>query len=347
MNTMDRRRFLATSAVAVGMAGLATGRRDPMTPCVIATDFGVRVPDRAMEVLRRGADPAVAVVEAVRLIEDDPEVMSVGFGGLPNADGVVELDASVMHGPMHKAGAVAALRNIRNPAAVALEVLKRTDHVMLVGEGALRFAKMHGFEEQDLLTDKARQAWMKWKENLNTGDDWLDDDQQIDLEGGKWDGRGVPRTHGTINCCAVSATGDIAGVTTTSGLSYKLPGRVGDSPIIGAGLYVDNEIGAAGATGRGEAVIQNCGSFAVVQAMGDGLDPTQACLAVLMRIAERTRQPRLLDERGRPRFHVTLYAVRKDGAYGSASLHEGSRFAVNDGRESRIEPSAFLYERKR
>lgn len=318
-----------------------------MTPCVIATNFGVRVPDLAMDLLRKGADPAMAVVEAVRIIEDDPEVISVGFGGLPNADGVVELDASVMHGPTHKAGAVAALRNIRNPAAVALEVLKRTDHVMLVGEGALRFARMHGFEEQDLLTDKARQAWMKWKENLNPGDDWLDDDQQIDLKGGKWDGRGVPTTHGTINCCAVSAAGDIAGVTTTSGLSYKLPGRVGDSPIIGAGLYVDNEIGAAGATGRGEAVIENCGSFAVVQAMADGLDPTQACLAVLMRIAERTRQPRLLDDRGRPRFQVTLYAIRKDGAYGSAAIHEGPSFAVHDGHESRVEPCAFLYQRKR
>jgi N4-(beta-N-acetylglucosaminyl)-L-asparaginase len=283
-----------------------------------------------MELITQGADPVDAVVEGVTIVEDDPEDMSVGFGGLPNEDGVVQLDASVMHGPTHKAGAVACIENIRNPAKVALLVLKRTDHVLIVGEGAKKFALRMGFKEENLLTDKAREAWLRWKANMSRDDDWLNDDE-MDWDVRKLSDAGdAPFTYGTINCSAVNDKGNLAGVTTTSGLSWKIPGRVGDSPIVGAGMYVDNAVGAAGATGRGEAVIQNCGAFSIVREMEHGATPTQACLNVAKRIADNTRQKRLLDSRGRPNFGVSLYALRKDGAYGAACLHPGGSFAVMD-----------------
>ncbi|MBL1216865.1 MAG: asparaginase [Planctomycetes bacterium] len=305
--------------------------------CAVASGNGRHAVTRALDLIHQGADPADAVVAGVNLVESDPSDMSVGYGGLPNEDGVVELDSSVMHGPTHKAGAVAALRNIMNPASVALKVLRTTDHVMLVGEGALRFARAHGFEEMNLLTPEAREVWLKWKSNLNPNDDWLDESQRDALSGETVDDERIGMDHllqftyGTINCCAVTDAGDVAGVTTTSGLSFKIPGRVGDSPIIGAGLFVDNEIGAAGATGRGEAVIQNCSSYAAVQAMKDGKDPTAACLEALQRIVDNTKQKRLRGPDGRPSFNVSMYAVRKDGAYGSASIWGPTRFAVNTG----------------
>jgi N4-(beta-N-acetylglucosaminyl)-L-asparaginase len=301
-----------------------------------------------MEALRNGADPLDAVVDGIALVEDDPDDMSVGLGGLPNEKGIVELDASVMHGPSHKAGAVAALRNIRNPSRVALRVLRRTDHVMLVGEGALEFARGHGFQEENLLTDKAREAWLKWKENLSPDDDWLDDHQKLDRPGKPAGGRtssiDVPFTWGTIHGAAVDSSGNLGACTSTSGLSYKLPGRVGDSPIIGAGMFVDNDIGAAGATGRGEAVIQSCGSFQIVRHMAEGLDPQEACLRVLKWIADHTRLPMLLNRKGEPDFQVTMYALRKDGAFGSASMRKGATFSVHDGVQGRVEPSAYLFE---
>jgi len=280
-----------------------------------------------------GTDPVEAAVAGVSIVEDDPDDMSVGYGGLPNEHGVVQLDASVMHGPTHTAGAVAALENIRNPAQVALEVLKRTDHVLLVGAGALAFAKAVGFKEQNMLTDRARQAWLRWKANLNPNDDWLDGDQQIQ----------TPHTDGTIHVSAVNAAGDLGACTTTSGLSYKLAGRVGDSPIIGAGMFVDNQVGSAGATGRGEAVIQSAGSFAVVRAMDDGLEPTEACLKVLKWIADHTKRRVLLNDRGEPAFQVTMYALRKDGVYGAASMRKGASFTVHDGTEAQKERCRYLF----
>ncbi|MEZ6318799.1 MAG: N(4)-(beta-N-acetylglucosaminyl)-L-asparaginase [Phycisphaerales bacterium] len=361
--SLDRRSFLA-AAGAVGAAAaipafartaastLAPGD-DHRGPCSISSGNGLRAVELALKRVGEGVDPVRAVVEGVGIVEADPDDMSVGLGGLPNEDGVVELDASVMHGPTHKAGSVAAIRNIVHPAAVALKVLQTTDHVMIVGEGVLRFARANGFEEQDLLTPKARAAWLRWKRGANPDDDWLDDDQM------DWTPDGLERAHasaaerapdaftyGTIHCGATDAAGNVSACTTTSGLSYKIPGRVGDSPIIGAGMYVDNAVGSAGATGRGEAVIQSCGSYSVVRHMRDGKSPTAACLAVLKEIADFSKlQHRLVDDLGRPNFNVIMYALRNDGAYGSAAMWSGAQFAVATDTGVRHEPCASLYER--
>jgi N4-(beta-N-acetylglucosaminyl)-L-asparaginase len=286
-----------------------------------------------MELIRQGSDPLDAVVAGINLVEDDPDDHSVGYGGLPNEDGVVELDSCVMHGPTHKAGAVAALRNIRNPSSVAALVMRRTDHVLLVGEGALRFAKAHGFEEQELLTDEARRIWLKWKETHSDLDDWLH--PEVGEGAIRWEREeALEFTYGTISCMALTAAGDLAGCTSTSGLSYKIPGRAGDSPIIGAGLYVDNDVGACGSTGRGEANLQNCSCFMIVELMRGGMTPEQACLALLKRVADKT-EPRLRDESGRPNFGLTFYAVRKDGLTGGASMRGEGKMACHDGVECR------------
>lgn len=367
---LPRREFLALSALAAASARRAgaqpevqpgpaahaqdgpggPGDESRLKPVVIASGNGLAAVNKAMEMLRGGADPCDAVVQGVKIIEDDPKDNSVGYGGLPNEEGVVELDASVMHGPTHKAGAVAGLRNIKNPAAVALLVLRKTNHALLVGEGALRFAKSFGFPEENLLTEESRLAWLRWRANRGSGDDWLDDNQTDDDRWGQQPAVGatpppVPYTTGTVHCAALTAAGDLGATTSTSGLSWKIPGRVGDSPIIGAGMYVANDIGAAGATGRGESVIQNCGSFAVVQLMAAGQTPTEACLNVLKRIADRTLEKRHRDELGRPKFNVTMYALRKDGAFGSACLWKGGSFAVHDGAQGRVIQSPYLYEK--
>lgn len=375
-NHTDRRRFLgaalsgtltgaalahATSSSqgafgtdASGVAGLLHAEEirddgdDHRGPCVIASGNGPHAVKLAYDLLEEGTRPVEACVKGVKLVEDDPNDMSVGLGGLPNEDGVVELDSACMDGPLHKAGAVGALRDIKNPASVALEILRRTDHVMLVGEGAKRFALRVGFKAQDLTTEKSRQAWLRWRANLNNRDKWLDDDQRIDFDkpieqsqrnedmispvdpiSHVWyDKLSVAHTWGTIHCSAVNKHQDIGCCTTTSGLSWKLPGRVGDSPIIGAGLYCDNEVGSAGATGRGESVIQTVGSAWVVSAMEQGMSPTKACFQACKRIVDRTHQKRLFDAQGKPRFNVTFYAVRKDGAYGSACIRKGGNAVV-------------------
>lgn len=361
MNTLDRRAFLAASAAASvplvsALSASAAAQSKPgakpqaakaVRPTVISSANGMAAVTKAIEMIRAGNDPLDSIVAGINIVENDPNDMSVGYGGLPNENGVVELDASAMHGPSHKAGAVAGLRNIKNPSSVALQVLRKTDHVLLVGEGALEFAKAMGFKEENLLTDQARDAWLKWKANLNAGDKWLDDDQQIKPKSSKQSraqALNIPYTTGTIHCSAVDADGDMGASTSTSGLSYKIAGRVGDSPIIGAGMFCDNAIGSAGATGRGEAVIQACGSFQVVQHMANGLAPTEACLKVLQWIADHTKQKYLLDDKGRPNFDVTMYALRKDGAYGSATLRNtGAKFAVHDGAAARLEACATLF----
>lgn len=313
----------------------------------------------AAQRLHAGTPLLDAIVDGIALVEDDPDEMSVGFGGLPNEDCVVELDAAVMDGVSHRSGAVAGLRGVRHAARVALEVMRRTDHSLLVGEGALKFAKLLGFHEESLLTDRARKAWLDWKANLSDRDAWIAPDQGASTFGtARWAGRTgpemlapdapppkVPFTYGTIHVSAVDASGNLASCTSTSGLSYKIAGRVGDSPVVGAGLYTDNAVGSAGATGRGESVLQVCGAHTIVARMEAGDSPTDACLFTLKKVADRTRLTHLRDAKGRPTFNVTLYALRKDGAFGAASMHEGYEFAVLDGAAPRAAPAAFLFPR--
>lgn len=317
----------------------------PAKPVVIASGNGLQATAKAMSLMQQGADALDAVIAGVNILEDDPNENSVGLGGLPNEDGVVELDASVMHGPTGRGGSVASLRNIRNPSKVARLVMERTDHVLIVGEGALRFAKAHGFKEEDLLTDESRRAWLKWKEDLSRTDDWLPP-HDLETKNISLGLQSALRNHGTINCNALDLRGGISGCTSTSGLSYKIAGRVGDSPILGAGLYVDNEVGAAGSTGRGEANLLACSSVMVVEFMRQGRSPEEACLLACKRIAAQTKMKRLLDDQGRPKFNVNFYAINKRGEFGAASIWSGEKFTVNTGeKESRRLDCAFLYRK--
>ncbi len=355
-NQLNRRHFLKTAA-ALG-AGTLVGKElfagevmpnsllQSSKPVVISSSNGLKATAKAMEMIKQRADALDAVIAGVNIVEDDPKDTSVGYGGLPNEDGVVELDASVMHGPTGRGGAVAALRNIKNPSLVARRVMERTDHVLLVGRGALRFARAHGFKEQNLLTEESREAWLKWKENLSKIDDWLPphdiDTKDIGEALKTW-----LRTWGTINCNAVDSRGNISGCTTTSGLAFKIPGRVGDSPILGAGLYVDNEVGAAGSTGRGEANLLACSSVMIVEYMRQGKSPEQACIMACERIVRQTKMKRLLDDKDRPKFNVNFYAINKRGEYGGAAIWSGSKFTVNTGEaESRLMDCAYLYKRE-
>lgn len=338
----------------------------PTGPVLICSWNGLAATARAAQRLAEGAGLLPALVEGISVVEDDPDEMSVGYGGLPNEDGDVELDAAVMDGPSHRAGAVAGVRRFRHVSAIALEVLRRTDHALLAGPGAEKFARALGFKEEDLLTPKARAAWLAWKANLSTKDAWLGDQEQSSEFGrALWAGavgdqhtppltKGngeritearIPHTTGTIHLSGLDANGDLAAVTSTSGLSYKIAGRVGDSPIVGAGLYCDNDIGSAGSTGRGEAVLQCCGASSVVNFMEAGLTPQEACVKVLKKIADRTREKRLLSDQNRPAFNVTLYALRKDGLTGCASMHEGYTHILHDGQENKVLPNAFLFAR--
>jgi len=348
-NRFSRRDFLRTgmclSAASFLTSGknIISGEEINSKMRAVASGNGLRATEKAMELLKKGSDPLDAVIAGVNIVEEDPEEKSVGYGGLPNEEGVVELDASVMHGPTHNAGAVASLRNIKTPSKVAKLVMERTDHALLVGEGALKFAKAHGFKEENLLTDKAREIWLKRKENLSDRDYWFPpkkDEVEPELES-------FMTYHGTINCLAIDGKGALAGVTTTSGFYFKIPGRVGDSPIIGAGLYVDNDVGAAGSTGRGEANILNCGSFTVVEFMRKGYSPEESCLQTLKRIAEKSKlQPHLLNEDGLPRFGLKFYAINKKGQYGAASMWSDGKLAVHDGRENKSVEIAYLFKKK-
>ncbi len=309
---------------------------------VVSSSNGLRATQKAAEMILNGADALDAVIAGVNIVEEDPNDHSVGYGGLPNEQGVVELDSCVMHGPTHNAGAVAALRNIKNPSKVARLVMERTDHVLLVGEGALKFAKMHGFKEEDLLTDEAREIWLYWKESLSDKDDWFL--PPIDKIPEKF--RKMFDITGTITCLGLDLNGDISGVTTTSGLAFKIPGRVGDSPIIGAGLYVDNEVGAAGSTGRGEENLKNLSCYQVVEFMRQGDSPEEASKKVLKRVIDHAKLPNLKNKKGLPSFNLRLYALNKKGEFGAASIYGPADFAVFDGKENKKYPCAYFYEWK-
>jgi N4-(beta-N-acetylglucosaminyl)-L-asparaginase len=361
-----RRDFLrATAGVGAGAAlGVVPGgelRGAPsihlkrVTPVCVASANGLEAVAKAMDGTHAGGDTLEAVVQGVNLVERDPNDTSVGFGGLPNFDGVVQLDSSVMHGPTRGAGAVACLEGIKAPSLVAMDVMKYTDHVLLVGKGAQRFAASMGHPVEDLLTEESRRRWVEWRARMSDEDDFLTPEETLHSLSGfvpesaygdsLLDSHDGVRPQGTINCNIVNGEGEISGVTTTSGLSWKIPGRVGDSPIVGAGLYVDNDVGACGSTGRGEAVIKTVGSHSVVELMRGGMHPKDACLEALRRVVRFTVEPRLQDEQGRPGFNVNYYAVNKAGEWAGAAIWAGARFAVSVDGDSRHEDSAYLFER--
>lgn len=332
----------ARASARGGRTSLASSGR-ATTPMMITShtnDTGRRAAAAAWQILSGGGAAMDAVERGANIIELDPDETSVGWGGLPNAEGVVQLDASVMDGATYNAGSVAGIEGIRTPASVARLVMERTDHVMLIGEYAQRFAIGFGFEVQDLMTPKSREIWLRWRERLSDTDDWGPPDHLRRPRGGsggggpdeaeQWaelldlPGRDGPdrdyvlaeallHRYGTTNVLAVDAQGNVSGITTTSGLAWKVPGRVGDSPIIGAGLYVDNDIGAAAVTGRGEDVIKSCAGYYVVSRMGAGRTPQQACEDAVGMIRHKYRNVN-------PEFIPSekFVAINKDGDYGCA-----------------------------
>lgn len=316
---------------------------------VIASHNGLAAAARAYELLRQGHSPLDACIEGVTLVEDDPEETTVGYGGIPNEQGVVELDAAVMDGRTHRGAGVAALRNVRHPSRVARLLMEQTNRVLLVGEGALEFARANGFVEENLLTDKARRIWLHWKRTRSPIDDWRPP-EAVDPEVQRWFDvhfRG-PAGHGkvgTVHVAAQDAHGDLACVTSTSGHAFKLPGRVGDSPILGAGLYVDNEVGTCGSIGHGEANLENLSSFASVELMRSGCSPEEAGLELLRRVARKTR-PEQRDAEGRPQFNLWLFLLAKDGRRAGVTMWGPKQYALADDQGARLETCTALFSRE-
>jgi N4-(beta-N-acetylglucosaminyl)-L-asparaginase len=388
---MDRRKFLSGMALtSVSLAAGAQQKEDASKmprrateaagakrPVLITSKNGLNGADGGYALLQRGHDTLDAIGFVLKVQEDDPTDDSVGLGGLPNENGVVELDACVMHGPTRRAGAVAGVRDIKNVAAVARLVMERTNHLLLVGEGAQQFAVAQGFKREELLTDRSRKTWLLWKESMSDRDSW-----GPGISNPQWkspipqekkpqaSNQRIQRLYdlaaslrieeefrmlaihrvlypptGTIHCSAVNEKGEMSGGTTTSGLAWKLAGRVGDSPIIGAGCYTDQEIGSAGATGTGEECIKICGAHTVIENLRKGMSPKEAGLEALRRIARNHD-----NDMNKLRFlSMQFYVLRNDGAYAGCSLwshdDEGKRrqFCVHDGVK-RLEESAYLFE---
>jgi N4-(beta-N-acetylglucosaminyl)-L-asparaginase len=371
---MNNDKGISRRAVVLGSAllpALAPARGQTSGNVVISSANGERACARAMEILKAGGDTLDAVVAGVNINEEDPEDTSVGYGGLPNEEGIVELDASVMHGPTRQAGSVAAIRGVKTPSKIAKLVMEQTDHIMLVGGGASKFAREMGYPEEDLLTAKSRLAWLTWKASLRDPEGHSNWGPGLDAPKPKTMSRlkemfpeadeatlvwawemAVHPTFGTINCLSRNTKGEMSGVTTTSGLAWKIAGRVGDSPIIGAGLYVDQDVGGAGSTGRGEENIRIVGGHTIIENMRHGMTPREACLDALKRVVRNFGS----DMTRLEKVDLNFYALRKDGEYAGAALWNGEiragklrppHFAVNDGSgASRLETSAYLLERK-
>ena len=327
-----------------------------VTPVVIASSNGLTSKNGgpkscveiAYEMMMKGDDVLDALIAGVNIVELDPNDTSVGYGGTPNAEGVVQLDSCCMHGPGKRAGGVACLEGVKTPSTVAQAVMDLTDHHLLVGKGAQDFARNLGFPIEDLNTERSRKAWLEWKRRTDPSHYLSPKDRdRAGLEAvmsmvkdGILDGEHV---YGTINCDGVNAKGEICGVTTTSGLAFKIPGRVGDSPILGAGLYVDGEVGAAGSTGRGEANLYGLCSFLIVDEMRRGKSPKDAGMEALKRIAHNTVEKRLLDEKGHPNFSIQFYVLNAKGQHAGVSMHRGAGYAVCDERGARVETCDYLY----
>lgn len=361
---VTRRRLLGTGAGAVGLASAGAApasaavlvQRSGVRPVVVASENGHRYRNggdstcvqKAFARMTGGTDVLEALIDGVNIVELDPEDTSVGYGGLPNAEGVVQLDASCMHGPKKRAGAVACLEGVRTPSRVAHAVMEQTDHHLLVGRDAQRFARQLGFPiEDDLNTPRSRELWLRWKRETDPLH-YLDPakrDQAWEAARQRLVARGLidpEKLFGTIHCSGVSPKGELAGLTSTSGLAFKIPGRVGDSPILGAGLYVDGAVGAAGSTGRGEANLYGLCSYLIVEEMRRGAHPKDACLAALRRVRENTVEKRLLNARGNPKFDLTFYAVDARGRYAGVSMYGGRRYSVCTEDGPRILPCESL-----
>jgi N4-(beta-N-acetylglucosaminyl)-L-asparaginase len=380
MSLWSRRKFFLTSLASGAAAGAAnllgnaapakasspsTANSAPLAPAaqgtkplIISSANGLHALEKGMAILKSGGDTLDAVIAAVTVVEDDPNDTSVGYGGLPNEDGVVELDASCMHGPTARAGSVASVRNIKNVARLAKTVMENTNHVMIVGDGARRYAVDEGFEEMNLLTDKSRKIWLAWKASSSMN--WrpgIDSPEWKEHMTKLFDGDekeiafaehviAHPPT-GTIPCMAINEKGDISATTTTSGLAWKIAGRVGDSPIIGAGCCVDNEVGAAGSTGKGEENIKISGGHTIIEQMRQGKSPKDACLEALARIAHNYKN----DKKKLSTFHIFFYAINKDGVHGAASLWKNtydrskhSSYAVHDGTSAKLMDCAPFFD---
>jgi N4-(beta-N-acetylglucosaminyl)-L-asparaginase len=393
--SFSRRDFLATSAIGtigLGLEAQTSTKKDGQVAqsrteavpnrgknVIITKRTGIKTIEDAYRNLLNGTDTLDVAIQIGKAQEDDPNDDTVGLGGLPNEDGVVELDSCCMHGPTRRAGSVGGVRGIKNVSLLAKAVMEHTGHVMLVAEGAEKFAKAMGFPQENLLTEEARKTWMLWREN-NSDQDWwgpslADPKYQVpagtqpppnisELYEEKWHqleeraaALGIPeerRAHavgrvlrpptGTIHVSVLNAKGDMSGMTTTSGLAWKLAGRLGDSPIIGAGCYTDQDIGSAGATGSGEENIKVAGAHSIVENMRKGMSPREAGMDVLKRIAHfYEKTPAKL------RFvSMVYYILRRDGEYAGVSMWSGPKdkpytFAVNDGKP-RLEPCVALFE---
>ena len=344
MKKIKRRDFMRTTGAAgltlaaanSTVRGFPNISQNSIKPLVIASSNGnkfknggdVTAVQKAFAMITQGADVLDAVIAGVNIVELDPLDDSVGYGGLPNADGVVQLDACCMHGPKKRAGGVAALEGVRTPSLVAKAVMENTDHHLLVGKGAQEFARNMGFKiEDDLNTDNSRGKWLEWKRKIDP-EHYLDPKKRA--EAGRRaalemlaEGRiREENLHGTINCNGINSKGELCGVVTTSGLSWKMPGRVGDSPILGAGLYVDGEVGAVGSTGRGEANLYGLCSFLIVEEMRRGKHPKDAGMEALKRIKANTYEKRLLKRDGTPNFYVRFYILNARGEYAGVAMYE-------------------------
>ncbi len=370
--TISRREFLVTGA-AVPIVSAATARANAFgaptvlvpkvsRPCVVGSDSDIRGAKLAYDMLMKGADTLDAIIAGVNIQELDPDYDGAGLGGRPKENGVVQLDASCMHGPSKRAGSVAALEGFATPSLVAKAVMDYTDHTMLAGHGARQFALAMGFKEQNLLTEPMKQAWLKWRSAGGHKTLWINDKAREDwLRWNEAKERGTvtgdpalnpikgsneyESSNDTVHLSAVGINGDISSCTSTCGTG-RIAGGVGDSPIIGAGQYCDNEVGAAGSTGRGEAVMKVCGAFLTIEGMRRGLSPTEACLETLRRVVATT-EARLLDPRGRPRFGLVFYAVNKRGEFGGAIMSDNYPFesyAVADADGVRPVPLAAFYD---
>jgi N4-(beta-N-acetylglucosaminyl)-L-asparaginase len=350
MQKLHRREFVQTTAAAAAAAAVpktvfaqAPTMMSPKSakPVVVSSANGNKFKnggtktcvETAYERITAGGDVLDALIAGVNIVELDPLDDSVGYGGLPNAEGVVQLDSCCMHGPKKRAGGVAEIEGVRTPSKVAQLVMDDTDHHLLVGKGAQEFARSMGFKiEDDLNTENSRSKWLEWKRRTDPLHYLSPKERQIAYHKVAMDmvAEGLidpVHYYGTINCDGVNAKGEICGVTTTSGLAWKIPGRAGDSPILGAGLYVDGDVGAAGSTGRGEANLYNLCSFFIVEEMRRGAHPKDAGMAALKRVAGNTVEKRLLNDRKQPNFGLNFYVLNAKGEYAGVSMY-ASKYAV-------------------